>query len=64
MASHMRSQIVEDVDAVFSEFEANGAEFTQRVSDKPWGLREFAVRTPDGHRIMFAQEISATDLGE
>ena len=27
-------------------------------ADKPWGLREMAVRTPDGHRIMFCQPMA------
>ncbi len=27
------------------------------VSDKPWGQREFAIRTIDGHRITFGEEI-------
>jgi uncharacterized glyoxalase superfamily protein PhnB len=31
----------------------------QEVADKPWGMREFGVRAPDGHRIMFGQRISA-----
>jgi hypothetical protein len=25
--------------------------------DKPWGWREMAVATPEGHRMMFAQRI-------
>jgi len=29
----------------------------QGLADKPWGMREFGVRTPDGHRIMFGQEL-------
>jgi hypothetical protein len=29
------------------------------IDDKPWGLREFGVITPEGHRIMFGQEINA-----
>ncbi len=48
---------VEDVDEIYEELQAKGAEFTQRPSNKPWGLREFGVRTPDGHRIMYGQEI-------
>jgi len=36
---------------------AAGAEFIQTLSDKPWGMREFGVRTVDGHRIMFGQEL-------
>lgn len=50
--------LVENVDEIYEEFKANGAEFTQQPpADKPWGIREFGVRTPDGHRIMFGQEI-------
>lgn len=35
----------------------NGASLTQGLADKPWGMREVGVRTPDGHRIMFGQEL-------
>lgn len=49
---------VEDVDEIYDELQANGAEFIQRPSNKPWGLREFSVRTPDGHRITYGQEFN------
>lgn len=29
----------------------------QLDASKPWGMREFGVRTPEGHRIMFGQEL-------
>ena len=29
------------------------------IEDKPWGQREFSIRTIDGHRITFGEEISA-----
>jgi catechol 2,3-dioxygenase-like lactoylglutathione lyase family enzyme len=48
---------VEGVDELFAEFERNDVAFTQRVADKPWGMREFGIRTPEGHRIMFGQEL-------
>jgi hypothetical protein len=32
-------------------------EFTQEVADKPWGLREFEIRSPEGHRIIFGKDI-------
>ncbi len=48
---------VSDAAALFEEYRAAGAEFTQTLSDKPWGMREFGVRTVDGHRIMFGQEL-------
>lgn len=48
---------VSDASALFAEYQASGAEFTQALSDKPWGMREFGIRTIDGHRIMFGQEL-------
>lgn len=30
------------------------------MTEEPWGLREFGIRTPDGHRIMCGQEIRGT----
>ena len=48
---------VGDIDALYKEYEGRDIEFTQRVASKPWGMREFGVRTCDGHRIMFGQEL-------
>ena len=55
--SYFAHVLVGDVDSIFGEFKANGAEFITEPTDKPWGLLEFGVRTPDGHRITFGQEI-------
>lgn len=48
---------VSDATALFSEYQASGVELTQQLADKPWGMREFGVRTIDGHRLMFGQEL-------
>ncbi len=48
---------VDAIDSYYEEVSANGADFTQHLSNKPWGMREFGVRTPEGHRIMFGQEL-------
>ena len=50
---------VTDAAALVAEYQRAGAEFTQRLSDKPWGMREFGIRTIDGHRLMFGQELAA-----
>lgn len=42
---------VDDVDQFYQEIVSKGALVTSAPSDKPWGLREFTMRTPDGHRI-------------
>ena len=48
---------VSDAAALFADYHASGAELTQTLADKPWGMREFGIRTVDGHRIMFGQEL-------
>jgi hypothetical protein len=55
--SYFAHVFVENVDEVFAEFKSNGAELTSAPLNKPWGLREFGVSTPDGHRIVFGQQI-------
>ena len=45
----------EDVDRLHDEFAARGARILSAPADKPWGWREMAVATPEGHRMMFAQ---------
>jgi len=42
---------VDGVDQFYREVVARGALVTSAPADKPWGLREFGLRTPDGHRI-------------
>jgi uncharacterized glyoxalase superfamily protein PhnB len=48
---------VEAIDDLHAQVRANGADVMQPLLNKPWGMREFGVRTPDGHRIMFGQEL-------
>jgi uncharacterized glyoxalase superfamily protein PhnB len=47
--------IVENVDEVYADFMKRGAEILSNIEDQPWGIREFSVVTPDGHRIVFGQ---------
>jgi hypothetical protein len=47
----------DDVDALHDEFAGRGARIRTAPANKPWGRREMAVETPEGHRIMFAQRI-------
>jgi uncharacterized glyoxalase superfamily protein PhnB len=48
---------VEDIDDLYRVLVSNGAIVTSAPTDKPWGLREFGVRTPGGHRIVCGQMI-------
>ena len=49
--------IVENVDEVYEEFIERGAQVLSKIENKPWGIREFSVVTPDGHRIGYGQAI-------
>jgi len=48
---------VEDIDAVYVDLEERGAPLAGRPETKPWGMREFALRTPDGHRMTFGAQV-------
>jgi len=47
----------EGIDDLYKQYKKNGVLFKQYIADKPWGLREFEVETPEGHRILFGQDI-------
>lgn len=49
--------LVDDLDAYHAEIAPQGVEILSGPADKPWGMREMAVRTPDGHRVMFGQDL-------
>ncbi len=48
---------VEGIDQLHAELAAKGAPALSEPEDEPWGMREFGVRTPEGHRIRFGEPI-------
>jgi catechol 2,3-dioxygenase-like lactoylglutathione lyase family enzyme len=48
---------VEGIDALYATLIANGAEPIAPLRTEPWGMREFGIRTVDGHRIRFGQPV-------
>jgi uncharacterized glyoxalase superfamily protein PhnB len=49
----------DDVDRLYEELTDRGATASTAPESKPWGMREFGVRTPDGHRIQFGAPAAA-----
>ena len=49
---------VSAIDDLNNEFRNRGLSDLEHPENKPWGLREFMVVTPEGHRIMFGQPLS------
>ncbi|WP_369169668.1 VOC family protein [Streptomyces sp. R28] len=42
---------VEDVDAVYAQVTASGAEVVRELRDEEWGVRRFFVRDPNGRVV-------------
>ncbi|WP_369236155.1 VOC family protein [Streptomyces sp. R21] len=42
---------VEDVDAVYAQLTASGAEIVRDLRDEEWGVRRFFVRDPNGRVV-------------
>lgn len=51
---------VDDADAYYAQLLRNGVAPLSPIADEPWGMREFSINTPDGHRIRIGQSIGAT----
>ncbi len=49
--------LVENVDEVYQELVERGAKVLAMIGSRPWGIRDFTIVTPDGHRIVFGQLI-------
>lgn len=61
--SYFAYVLVDGVDQLYKEISGRDADITSALASKPWGLREFGVRTPDGHRIMFGEPLPARRQG-
>jgi len=57
--SYFANLVVDDVDALFAEVRAHPVQLLKHVRTEPWGMREFGLRTVDGHRIMVGQDLTA-----
>lgn len=49
---------VDDVDAAYEEAQQRGYGIVHPITNEPWGIRRFFVRSPDGHVINVAQHSS------
>jgi uncharacterized glyoxalase superfamily protein PhnB len=49
---------VDAIDEFYREISNRGALVTSQPMNKPWGLREFTLTTPDGHRITCGETIT------
>lgn len=50
--------VVDAVDDDHRRVAAHGAEIVKTLRDEPWGMREFGLRTADGHRLMIGSPLA------
>jgi uncharacterized glyoxalase superfamily protein PhnB len=48
---------VEDADALYAEYAAQGVEFTRGLGNMPWHCREFVVKDCDGRLLAFGANL-------
>ncbi len=58
--SYFAYLVVDDVDEYHAHATAAGGEVTKALCTEPWGMREFGVRTVDGHRIMVGAPVTGS----
>ena len=49
--------LVEDADALYAEYAAQGVEFTRGVANMPWNSREFVVKDCAGRLLAFGANL-------
>ncbi len=48
---------MDDIGAYYQRLLAAKVEVLKELASEPWGMKEFLIRTVDGHRIMFGQDL-------
>jgi len=51
--SYFAYLVVDGIDQLYAELTAKGVTLIKPLRNEPWNMREFGIRTIDGHRIMF-----------
>jgi catechol 2,3-dioxygenase-like lactoylglutathione lyase family enzyme len=42
---------VDDADRLYEAYRAKGVRIAEPIGSRPWGMREFTIEDPDGHRL-------------
>jgi catechol 2,3-dioxygenase-like lactoylglutathione lyase family enzyme len=50
---------VSDIDSVYAHHRASRADITEELSVRPWGVRQYVVREPNGYRLKVAESQEA-----
>jgi predicted enzyme related to lactoylglutathione lyase len=62
--SYFAYLVVTEVDEYYARCRAAGVAIVKPLRDEPWGMREFGLRSVDGHRIMLGMSRAGPDVKE
>lgn len=48
----------DDIDSLYVQHEASGAEIIEKLETRPWGTRQYTVLEPNGYRLKFASDLN------
>jgi uncharacterized glyoxalase superfamily protein PhnB len=48
---------VKEIDRVYELHRANGAEIVEPLTTRPWGVRQYVIREPNGYRLKMAESL-------
>lgn len=51
---------VQDIDSVYEQHRSSDAEIVEDLSTRPWGLRQYVVRDPNGYNLKIAEQWNLT----
>jgi uncharacterized glyoxalase superfamily protein PhnB len=55
---HVKAYVFcQDIELIFQELQNKGVKFENEINDADYGMREFVLIDPSGHRIVFGQEL-------
>ena len=55
--SYFAYLVVENANEYFDKIRSKDVEILKVIKDEPWAMREFSIKTIDGHRIMIGQRL-------
>ena len=50
---------VENSEKLYNEYVGNDVAIGKKLVVEPWGMKEFSIKTIDGHRIMFGEAVES-----
>jgi len=49
--------VVDNAKEYYEQIKNNGVEILKSIRDEPWAMREFSIRTIDGHKLMVGERL-------